>query len=71
MYVLEDQFYGGWLDLELYHLRHFVHGFSQRPNPNWHELRKQEKSSSLEPPRSKFYKTQGSQFLPTKTFGNF
>ena len=27
-------------------------------NPNWHELRKQEKCSSLEPPRSKFYKTQ-------------
>ena len=27
-------------------------------NPNWHELRKQEKCSSLAPPRSKFYKTQ-------------
>ena len=27
-------------------------------NPNWHELRKQEKCSSLVPPRSKFYKTQ-------------
>ena len=27
-------------------------------NPNWHELRKPEKCSSLEPPRSKFYKTQ-------------
>ena len=29
-----------------------------RFNPNWHELRKQEKCSSLAPPRSKFYKTQ-------------
>ena len=27
-------------------------------NPNWHELRKQEKCSSLAPPRSIFYKTQ-------------
>ena len=27
-------------------------------NPNWHELRKQEKCSSLAPPRSKFYNTQ-------------
>jgi hypothetical protein len=27
-------------------------------NPNWHELGKQEKCSSLAPPRSKFYKTQ-------------
>ena len=27
-------------------------------NPNWHELRKQEKCSSLAQPRSKFYKTQ-------------
>jgi hypothetical protein len=27
-------------------------------NPNWHELRKQEKCSSLAPHRSKFYKTQ-------------
>ena len=26
-------------------------------NPNWHELRKQEKCSSLVQPRSKFYKT--------------
>ena len=26
--------------------------------PNWHELRKQEKYSSLAPPRSTFYKTQ-------------
>ena len=28
-----------------------------RINPNWHELRKQEKCSSLAPPRSTFYKT--------------
>jgi hypothetical protein len=27
-------------------------------NPNWHELRKQKKCSSLVPPKSKFYKTQ-------------
>ena len=27
-------------------------------NPNWHELRKQEKRSSLMAPKSKFYKTQ-------------
>ena len=27
-------------------------------NPNWHEIRKHEKCSSLAPPRSKFYKTQ-------------
>ena len=27
-------------------------------NPNWHELKKQEKCSPLAPPRSKFYKTQ-------------
>ena len=27
-------------------------------NPNWHQLRKQEKCSPLAPPRSKFYKTQ-------------
>ena len=27
-------------------------------NPNWHELWKQEKCSSLTPPMSKFYKTQ-------------
>ena len=29
-----------------------------RINPNWHELRKQEKCSSLVPPRSRSYKTQ-------------
>ena len=34
-------------------------------NPNWHEFRKQEKGSSLAPPRSKFYKTQwGCQIIP-------
>ena len=27
-------------------------------NPNWHELREQEKYSSIEPPRNTFYKTQ-------------
>ena len=27
-------------------------------NPNWHELREQEKCSSFAPPRSTFYKTQ-------------
>jgi len=27
-------------------------------NPNWHELGKQEKCSSLAPPRSKFYKSE-------------
>ena len=27
-------------------------------NPNWHELRKQEKCLSLAPPRRNFYKTQ-------------
>ena len=27
-------------------------------NPNWHELRKQKKISSLAPQRSKFFKTQ-------------
>ena len=31
---------------------------SSNLNPNWNELRKQEKSSPLAPPRSIFYKTQ-------------
>ena len=34
-------------------------------NPNWHELWKQEKCSSLAPPRGIFYKIQWAcQFLP-------
>ena len=35
-----------------------VLGSIQVINPNWHELRKQEKCSSLGPPRNKFSKTQ-------------
>ena len=33
-------------------------GQSSQINPNWHELLKQEKSSSLAPPRGIFYRTQ-------------
>ena len=35
-----------------------IHEITSGLNPNLHELRKQEKCSSLEPPRSKLYKTQ-------------
>ena len=35
-------------------------GFKMQLNPNWHELRKKEKCSSLAPPWSKVYKTQWS-----------
>ena len=46
-------------------------------NPNWHELRKQEKCSSLARRRSKFYKTQRAwegvklTRLMSKKFENF
>ena len=40
------------------HLSSVILTLFQYLEPNWHELRKQEKCSSLASPRNKFYKTQ-------------
>ena len=40
-------------------------------NPNWHELWKQEKCSSLAPPRDIFYELVRMSIFTSKKFGNF